>query len=252
MITSLGVQLYTVRTLLTDEASVAEGFRRLKALGYDEIQPAGFCGLDAKTFARLAADADLTVCGTLSDFNRMEADPDSAMEEHALLGTKNIGVSIMPAEYRESDDGVLRFIEKACRFSEIIGKHGFKFNYHNHSFEFRKIGGKRILDLMVEQLDPAYTSFVLDTYWVQHGGGDVIAWIKKLAGRIDILHLKDMMMTTAPTFTEIGNGNLNFDGILAAAEEIGVRHYVVEQDVCPGDPFESLRMSREYIKNNFM
>ena len=252
MITKLGAQLYTIRQSLTNEAAVAAAFAKLKALGYDEIQTAGFCGLPVKTFARLAADAGLTVCGTLCDFDAMIADVDKTLEEHVLLGTKNIGVSIMPAHYRDTEAHVDDFIDKAMRFAEAIGKHGCRFTYHNHDFEFRKFGEKRVIDRMVERFDPACTSFVLDTYWVQHAGGDVIDWMKKLAGRIDILHMKDMAMADKPYFTEIGNGNLNFDGIVRTAAEIGVKHYVVEQDTCPGDPFDSLASSRAYIGEHYM
>jgi sugar phosphate isomerase/epimerase len=64
--------------------------------------------------------------------------------------------------------------------------------------------------------------------------------------------MKDMAMADKPYFTEIGNGNINFDGIIRTAAEIGVSHYVVEQDTCPGDPFDSLAASRAYIKEHFM
>lgn len=70
--------------------------------------------------------------------------------------------------------------------------------------------------------------------------------------RIDILHLKDMGMAGSQFITEIGQGNINFDGIIEVAEKIGVKHYVVEQDTCPGDPFDSLKISRDYIKAKYM
>ena len=94
---------------------------------------------------------------------------------------------------------------------------------------------------------------MLDTYWVQHGGGDVRHWIESLAGRIDILHLKDMGKNRETQFiTEIGHGNLYWEGILESAEKAGVKYYVVEQDTCPGDPFESLKFSSEYLHKHFM
>ena len=252
MITSLGAQLYTIRSVMTDETGILESFRHLKAIGYDEVQTAGWCGISARRFSELAAEAGIKICGTLCDFNALISDPDRAMEEHDLCGTKFIGVSIMPNEYREDLSRIGEFIEKANKFADYIGKYGFKFTYHNHSFEFRKVNGKRIMDMFAEDLHPTAASFVLDTYWVQHGGGDVIAWMKKLAGRIDILHLKDMGMEQTQFFTEIGNGNINFNGIIKTAEEIGVKHYVVEQDICPGDPFDSLAQSHAYIKSNYM
>ena len=51
----------------------------------------------------------------------------------------------------------------------------------------------------------------LDTYWIQHGGGDPAAWIRKLKGRADIIHLKDMAMDgRTQLFAEVGEGNLNW------------------------------------------
>ena len=98
------------------------------------------------------------------------------------LGTKDNGQSAgcsgkTPEELRD-------FIEKANAVGAKAHARGGKFTYHNHSHEFiRWDGGVRAIDMLVGELDPETTSFVLDTYWVQHGGGDVRNWIKKLSGR---------------------------------------------------------------------
>ena len=91
--------------------------------------------------------------------------------------------------------------------------------------------------------------------WLAAGGADVCEWLEKLRGRIDILHLKDMTVKRneaghlLPYITEVGYGNLSFDPIMKKAEEIGVKHYVVEQDGnFTRTPFESLRMSAEFLK----
>ena len=135
---------------------------------------------------------------------------------------------------------------------ENIAKHGGKFTYHNHQHEFAKMeNGKTIMEMLVEELHPENTSFVLDTYWVQTGGGDVCDWIEKLAGRIDILHLKDMTLNPKDELyklTEVGYGNLSFDPIIKAAEETGVKYYVVEQDGnWTGGPVNALRLSAEFL-----
>ena len=68
-------------------------------------------------------------------------------------------------------------------------------------------------------------------------------------GRIDILHLKDVGHTKEGDFiTEIGNGNINYDEVIAVANEIGIKHYIVEQDTCPGDPMDSMKISADYLK----
>ena len=112
------------------------------------------------------------------------------------------------------------------------------------------------MEMLVEKLDPENATYVLDTHWVQRGGGDPIWWIDRLAGKIDILHLKDMTVVkneageTIPYITEVGNGHLNWDGILEAAEKAGVKYYVIEQDTnwIDGDPFKSLEVSANFLK----
>ena len=131
-----------------------------------------------------------------------------------------------------------------------------KFTYHNHSFEFVKMAnGESAFDILIKELDPETTSFCLDTYWVQHGGGDVCAWIEKLKGRIDILHLKDMQRLPHfkdkvgyQFYTEIGQGNMDWERILETADRCGVKYYIVEQDTCPGDPMDSMKISADYLK----
>lgn len=254
MIKELGLQIFTIRDFMKDEDSIRSSFLKLKEIGYDMGQTAGYF-VGAEKYAEIAKETGIKICGTHCAFNELIADPDKAMREHEALGTTNIGIGGMPGEARGDVESLKDFINKANNFASYISKFGFKFTYHNHSFEFAKIDGeKRIMDYLVEEFDPNNVSFVLDTYWVQHGGGDVRAWMEKLAGRIDILHLKDMAVKLdgVPYITEIGQGSINFDGIIEVAEKIGVKHYVVEQDTCPGDPFESLKISRDYIKSKYM
>jgi sugar phosphate isomerase/epimerase len=126
---------------------------------------------------------------------------------------------------------------------------GLTFSYHNHSFEFERFGGRTGLAIIYEESDPRYLQAELDTYWVQHGGADPILWINKLAQRMPVIHLKDMaIIDNQQAMAEVGEGNLNWPGILAACQEIGVEWYAVEQDICRRDPFESLKISYENLR----
>jgi sugar phosphate isomerase/epimerase len=88
-----------------------------------------------------------------------------------------------------------------------------------------------------------------DTYWIQYGGGDPVAWCEKLSGRLPLLHLKDFAIDAEDNIAmcEIGAGNLDWPRIVAAAERSGCRWYIVEQDTCPGDPVDSLAQSYRYL-----
>ncbi len=131
--------------------------------------------------------------GTHDSFELMVSDFDLAYQNHVALGTKLMGIG---GRGGNSVEEWQEFIKTANEVGAKIAAQGGRFTYHNHSQEFRKWdNGKTTMDMLVEGLNPETTSFVLDMYWVQHGGGDVRYWIEKLVGRIDILHLKDMKMT---------------------------------------------------------
>ena len=251
-INKLGVQLFTVRDHMGNEEALRETFRKLKEIGYDEVQTAG-CAVPYDVFGQLAHDAGLEIIGTHDDLGLMLNDTDKAIERHEALGAKIMGIG----GYGFADAAAIdTFCEQINALGKKIASKGYKFSYHNHSSEFGKAGEDRIiLQHLADGMDRDFGTFCLDTYWVQHGGGDVRYWIEKLAGRISVLHLKDMKMVGgSQTMTEIGNGNLWWDGIIEEANKSGVEHYVVEHDVCwiDDDPFKSLAVSAEYLRKNFM
>ena len=200
-------------------------------------------------FGQIAREEGIEIIGTHEGFGQVYDPPvEEVVANHRALGTTNVGIG---AYYFKTEDEIHSFCEKANELGARLKPFGMKFTYHNHSFEFRRWekSGKTAMDILAEELDPETVSFVLDTYWVQHGGGDVRAWIERLAGRIDILHLKDMGVNEdGPFITECGHGNINFDGIIPLAESVGVKHFCVEQDTWPGDPFESVAYSAQYLK----
>lgn len=255
MIKNLGLQLYTIRDYMRDEAMLDFAFGRMHDFGYTEAQTAGW-SVPVETFAALAEKHGIKIVGTHYSWEKMIEDTDGAMEEHKLLGTTNMGIGGMPGYARNNSSELYKFCEEANKLAEKISKYGFKFTYHNHSFEFCKLdNGKTMMQILVEELDPKNTSFVLDTYWVQHGGGDIRAWMEKLAGRIDILHLKDMKMDfDQQRFASIGDGNIDFKAIVELADKIGVKHYVVEQDSywVNDNAMKAIENSAEYIKANLM
>ena len=250
----LGLQLYTIRDYMKTEKDIDESFAKVVELGYTEAQTAGFPAVPADVFAKLAKKNGLSIVGTHYDYDKIVTAPDETMQIHDMWGTKNVGIGGMPSEPRKNYDDLMRFIEQFNKSAELYAKQGYKLTYHNHSFEFVKVNGnKTIMDYLYEGLDPKNVSFVLDTCWVANAGADVRYWMEKLAGRIDILHLKDIKVYRneegkyVNTMTEIGNGNIYWDGVLETAEKIGVKHYIVEQDTCPVDPFESLKTSADYL-----
>lgn len=135
---------------------------------------------------------------------------------------------------------------------------GMQFGYHNHNLDFKTFDDKPALDELMANTDANLVKLELDCYWVSRAGKDPVDYMKRYAGRVPLLHIKDMKSGTTPTtdimkggdaFTEVGRGVIDWKRIFEAAPEAGVKHYFVEQDRCDGPPMESAKISYEYLKN---
>lgn len=235
MFDKLGLQIYSVRNYMTDAASIEKTFERLAAIGYKEVQTAGAFPCTAEEYAAAAHKNGFEIVGTHYGFPENVDDIDDYVKYHQALGTTNAGIG-GAFELANDKAKIMPFIEKANRLGENLAKYGMKFTYHHHAFEFAKLDGVRIMDMLVDGLDPKTTSFVLDTHWLQKGGVSITDWIEKLSGRCDILHLKDYAVAPGENngyITECGSGNIDFEAVIKVADACGVKHLCVEQDTWP-------------------
>ena len=155
----IGVQLYTIRDFMKNEEDIKVSFEKLKKLGYDEVQTAG-CAVPYDVFGRLAREAGLTIVGTHDNFDKMYSETELLMDNHDLLGTKIMGIG---GCFKQTAEEYAEFIARVNELAKRIRARGFRFTYHNHSHEFRRVGGKLIMDMLLEGMDPENTGFVLDT-----------------------------------------------------------------------------------------
>lgn len=151
-----------------------------------------------------------------------------------MLGTKYAGLGGLHAVFKPdlNKESFMKGLDEVNAICEGFKKYGLKFTYHHHACEFAKFANESMMDILMREMLPN-SSFVLDTYWLQHAGANVLEWIDKLAGRVDILHLKDKAVapgTNDGHITELGNGNMNFKEIIRVAEASGVEHLCYEQD----------------------
>ncbi|MDH7569078.1 MAG: sugar phosphate isomerase/epimerase [Armatimonadota bacterium] len=239
----IAAQLYTVREFTKTPEGIAQTFRRVREIGYEAVQLSALGPIDPRELRRIADDNGLTICATHVSYERMRDDFDALVAEHKLWGCQYVGVGGLPASYRNAE-GYPRFAKECSEVARRLKAEGLTFVYHNHSFELEKYGDRTGLQILYEESDPQVFTSEIDTYWIQHGGGDPAAWVRKLKGRAHVVHLKDMTMKEGKQImAEVGEGNLNWPAILDACREAGVRWYIVEQDTCQRDPFDSLAIS---------
>ena len=257
---NVGVNLFSLRTLIKTEEGLTNTLIALGEMGYNCAQFSG-APFDAGMIKRASEASGIPIVVTHVPLADIIDRTEQLMEEHASFGCTRIGLGAFPREILIDEAATKSTIESLARAAEVMKKSGFAFFFHNHHTDCYRHSGVTILDYMIDNCPDI--SFTLDTYWLQFGGLSVKDYIKKLAGRIDCVHLKDYKIITntsedgkidfRPTFAPVGEGNLDFMGYYPLMRESGVKYYLVEQDnaVSFPDPLGEVRRSVEYIRSNF-
>jgi sugar phosphate isomerase/epimerase len=263
----IGLQLYTVRDAM--EKDPAATLARVAQIGYNSVEGATytgtetFYGLPAKAFAALLKQNGLIMPS--SHYRLGEEKENGAVPAGTLLNDWNkavddaaeLGLSYMVCAWlAESERGTLDHYKQVADDLNIAGetckKAGIQLCYHNHDFEFIPQDGKFPYETLLNNTDKNLVKLEMDLYWMTKAGQNPIALFNKYPGRFPLLHLKDMDNTPQRMFTEVGNGVIDFKKILAHADTAGTKYFFVEQDICPGDPFDSITQSINYIKKNLV
>lgn len=247
----IGAQMYTVKDHTKTLDDFADTLAKLADIGFKCVQVSGTCPYEADWLAEQLKKNGLACAVTHTSFDAMVADVDKVIANHKTFGCKYIGIG----GYGGTQEGYEKFIERAPAVVKKIKDAGLRFTYHNHSQEFIRKDGITYMEKMMSLFSPDEFSFTFDTYWAQAAGADPIQWLSKLAGRVQCIHLKDMIVVLdaenkkVNRYAPVGSGNMNFEGILAAADAAGTEYGLIEQDDCYGeDQFECLKKSLAYLR----
>lgn len=242
----IGAQFYTVREFCKTTEGIAESLKKVADIGYKTVQISGTCAFDAEWMKEELRKNGLKCVITHTKPERIVGETEKVIEEHKTFGCNRIGIGF----YDVAKNGVQAFIDYYKDAAKLIKENGLFLSYHNHDTEFMKIDGKLIIDHILDAFSPDEMGFTLDTYWVQSGGADPTWWLSKLKGRTPCIHFKDMSFVERERrMAVVGEGNMNFEGIIKAAIDNGVEYALVEQDNCYGeDPFDCLKRSYQYLK----
>lgn len=242
----IGAQFYTIRDFTKDLDGLSESLKKVADIGYKTVQISGTCDFDAEWMKEELRKNGLKCVITHTAPAKITGETEKVIADHKTFGCDRIGIGF----YDVAKNGVQAFIDYYKDAAEKIKQAGLRLSYHNHDAEFVKIDGKLIMDHILDAFTPDELCITLDTYWVQSGGGDPIWWLNRLKGRTPCVHFKDMAFTGKERrMAVVGEGNMNFDGIIKASVDNGVEYALVEQDNCYGeDPFDCLKRSYEYLK----
>jgi len=266
---NIALQIYSVRGYL--EKDFFGTLRAVKEMGYAGVEFAGLYGNDPSQVKAFCEEIGLVPLSAHVSYPEFMGDLDGTVDCYAKLGVSYVAIPWLDEERRPGHPGYAEFKEGVVAISKKLKEKGIVLGYHNHDFEFEKVDGEYILDIMYRDLGPDILQTQLDTCWVNVGGENPADYVRKYAGRVPTVHLKDYVGSktenmygligvegcetkadgTKFMLTPLGRGCQNFPAIVAAADEGGAKWYIVEQDE-PSmglNALECAKASVDYLHN---
>lgn len=242
---NIGIQLYTVRTeMLADPAGT---LKQLAKIGYKEIESArsqkgNYYGLSPAEIKQVTSDLGIKL---VSGHVQIDADWQKYIDLAAEAGQEYLICSVLPGE-GQSVENYQRCADIFQQSAEACKKAGLTFGYHNHEYEFAKVGQQTLYDILLDRTDPDLVKFELDLGWVIATGSDPDYYFNKYPGRFPLWHLKDMDLKLKHS-TEFGKGGVNIKKLLTAVDKSGLKHIFIEQEEYTRPPIESAAFDYNYL-----
>ena len=229
----LAVQLYTLRERLAEDL---EGtLDALAQAGAREVELAGLYERDASEMRRLLDADGMSACSMHVKLERFEDEFEQVLEEARALGVETLILPWVPTP--ESDAAADELVARIVAAGAKTRAAGYPFGYHNHAFEFGEV------DLW-SRLVATDVDLELDVGWLRIAGHDPVATLEALAGRVLLVHAKDVKQTTDGWLDVVaGDGELDWNAIARAAEAAGASRLIVELDTPSADPVDDARRS---------
>lgn len=241
---NIGLQLYSVKTEC--EKDFKGTLKKIADMGYKEVEFAGYGGLSSAEMKAELTKLNLKAIGTHKSLDDLETSLDAEISYAKEVGYDYIICSYAKMETREEAIAV------AGRLSEMAIKcaiQGLNFAYHNHAHEFKMDGDETLFDIMLAHAD-SLLLLEIDVYWVAFAGLDPVDLIKMHAGRVPLVHLKELAMNeSGEKYNAIlGRGTLPFADITAIATHLGAEHFIVEHEGSTENELDAVKASLYYLE----
>jgi len=214
----------------------------------DRIQEMGITAIEGdggkiphEEFKKLCDARGISIPSTGASFEELDKDPMSIVNKAKALGSKYVMCAWVPHENRgnfsKADaDRAIRVFNSA---GKVLRENGVTFTYHPHGYEFQPYQNGTLLDYIINNTNADDVSFEMDIFWVQFGGGDPVALLKKYGNRWKLMHMKDMKKGIEKNLTggtdveynvPLGTGELDMVNILKEGRKVGIAHYFIEDE----------------------
>jgi len=250
----LGLQLYSLRAQFAKDGPGT--LDKVRDFGFKNVELAGTYGLTPEKFKTELESRGLTAISAHYSYERFRDDIDGIIRDAKALGLKYAGTAGIPHRGAFTEKNCRSAIKDFNQAGETLARHGIKFFYHTHGFEFQPHGSGTLFDLLMTETKPEFVNYEMDVFWVVHGGQDPVSMFEKYGKRFALVHLKDMkkgtptgLLTGSTDVTNdvtIGTGLIDYRRILPAAQKAGVKWYFIEDESPTSE--QQIPQSMKYLK----
>jgi sugar phosphate isomerase/epimerase len=226
----LSFQLYSARTL----EPLEKQFELLAGLGYKQVEPYGGLFGDTGKLKDLLSRHGMAAPTAHVGLDRLRADPVAAVGLCRDLGVGTIYAPAPPQDERDGGEAEWKAIgQELNRIGKVVTGEGLKFGWHNHHWEYGKAAdGRLYLDILLEEAPDLL--WEADLAWIVRGGADPATEVRRYAGRVEAVHVKDIapvgQCLDEDGWADPGHGVLDWSTLLPVLQQIGVKLFVAEHD----------------------
>src|SRR5216683_92832 len=234
----IGLQLYSLREQFARD--VPKTLDQVRTFGIKYVETHSTYGLTPEKFrAELDSRGLKAVSGHFS-YERCRDDIEGVAREAQILGEQYVGCAWIPHKDPFDETTCREAIKVFNRAGEALAKHGLKFFYHTHGYEFQPHGQGTLFDLLVAGTKAEFVRYEMDVFWIVHPGQDPVKLLEKYGRRFELMHVKDMKKGTPTGLLSgssdvsndvaLGTGQMDWPAILGAAKRAGVKQYFIEDE----------------------
>ncbi|MGL6197262.1 MAG: sugar phosphate isomerase/epimerase family protein [Thermoguttaceae bacterium] len=257
----VGLQLYSLRNQIPKDADAALDY--VKKQGFKEVQIGigNHYGLTKEEMKAALAKRDLKPVGAHAGYDDLLKNPEKVIDEAKFFGIKYVGVAWAPHNSPLDEKQTLEIAENFNKIGKTLKENDLIFFYHNHGYEFQPYKGNNkddetLFDLLLQKTDPELVKYEMDVLWTVHPGQDPVKLLKKYPNRWALMHLKDLKKgvkgdlsggTDTKNDVALGSGQVDYPAVLKAAQEVGVKHYAIEDE--SEDVLEQIPQSLKFLES---
>lgn len=240
----LAVQLYSLRHHMENGENFLDILKKVKELGFDGVEFAGFHGYSAEELKKTLDELGLVAVGAHMGLDDFRADNlTKTLEAGKILGAETLGIGGADTKTETSLSEVIEVMGNA---DKVAAQYGMKVYFHNHTEEFNEPLFNTVPGTIFERLAAA-CHMQIDTYWSFHAGKDNYSLISEYIDRIVHLHIKDGLDGHP---LALGEGNNDLATVVKAAKDNGIEWLILENDDPVPDGLSDITRSMAWLKAN--